>query len=115
MSDIFLETDEVLNNRQQLDSLIANHKSFQVVGVQNMNPVVNAIETAIEKQGMKVRVYAAYRRVAIGGIVIPTFLTQLVGLGTALFTAAHNAVTFNPDYEIAKNMPNGKVEVIYKK
>jgi len=36
-------------------------------------------------------------------------------LATALGVGVHNIVTYNPDYEIAKNKLKGVVTVTYKK
>jgi len=115
MADILaIDTDD-FSDKSMVSSFISAHKSFNVVGVKGMDSVVRKLEAAIEKQGMRSRVYTAYRRTAIAGLAIPTFLTQLIGLGTAIFMAAHNVVTFNPDYEIVINIPMGRVEVVYKK
>lgn len=100
---------------EELKNLIASKKSFAVLAVQDISKVVNKIEGEIEKQGLRCRVYTEYRTAAIAGVAIPTGLTQITGLATAIGVGVHNLVTINPDYEIAKNKFNSSITVTYKK
>ena len=106
-------SDELDANK--LRNLISLKKSFQVVAVKDISFLVNKIEGAIEKLGLRCRVYTEYRTAGIAGIAIPTGITQITGLATALGVGIHNLATINPDYEIAKNKFNDTVTVIYKK
>jgi hypothetical protein len=99
----------------KLSELVTNKKSFQVVAVNDISFTVNKIEGAIEKQGLRCRVYTEYRSAAMSGMIIPTGVTQVVGLFSAIGMAAHNLATLNPDYEIAKNKVKGTVTAVYKK
>jgi len=100
---------------EKLGELIRQRQSFEVKAVINITTVVNKLEGAIETQGLRCRVYTEYRSAAIAGVAVPTGITQVTGLATALGVGVHNLVTFNPDYEIAKNKLNGTITVKYKK
>lgn len=98
-----------------LNCLVAKQYNFQVVAVINMKHVVSMIEGMIEKKGYKCRVYSENRSATLAAAAIPTGLTQLAGIGSAIGMAVHNIATFNPDFEIGKNKFNGTVTVKYKK
>lgn len=115
MADLLLVNTDELENQEFVSTLISNKKSFQVVSIRDVGLVVKTIEDEIENQGMRVRVYTEYRSAALGLTLIPTGITQITGLATALGSAIHNACTFNPDYEIAKNQLKSRVSVYYKK
>lgn len=102
-------------NREKLKSLIEKRKSFMIVAVKDISTIVNKVEGEVEKQGLRCRVYTEYRTAAIAGIAVPTGVTQLTGMATAIGIGVHNLFTINPDYEIAKNQLNSTVTVIYKK
>lgn len=98
-----------------LKELIANKKSFQVIDVDDISLGVKRIEREIERQQMSCRVYTEYRTAGIAGIVVPTGLTQVLGIATAIGVGIHNVVTYNPDYEIGKNKLGSHISVLYKK
>lgn len=100
---------------EKLRDLISRKNSFKVVAVKDISYVVNKIEGQIEKQGLRCRVYTEYRTAAIAGLAVPTGITQLTGMVTAIGVGIHNLATINPDYEIAKNKFNGTITVIHKK
>lgn len=112
--DIKKYTSDELN-KNKIFELISSKSSFKVVAVKDISYVVNKIEGVIEKKDLKCRVYTEYRSAAMAGMAIPTGVTQVAGLFSAIGIAAHNLATLNPDYEIAKNKANGTVTVIYKK
>ncbi|MFC4260365.1 hypothetical protein ACFOZ5_15205 [Marinobacter lacisalsi] len=112
--DIYKFTSDELTESKVSD-LVSNKKSFQVVAVKDISFTVNKIEGAIEKTGLRCRVYTEYRSAAIAGMAVPTGVTQVTGLFSAIGMAAHNLATLNPDYEIGKNKMKGTVTVIYKK
>ena len=111
--DMRLTTDDLTT--ELIQRLIDKKYNFQVLAVTNMTNVVSKIEGIIEKKGYKCRVYTENRSAALAGIAIPTGITQLAGLGSAIGMAVHNIATFNPDFEIGKNKFNGTVTVKYKK
>lgn len=101
--------------KEKISELVEAKGSFQVVAVRDISFVVNRLEGVIEKQGMSCRVYTEYRSAAMGGMAIPTGVTQVTGLLTAIGVGIHNLATYNPDYEIAKNKFNSTVTVIYQR
>ena len=98
-----------------LCSLVKQLRSFQIVAVKDISFVVKRVEGEIEKQSLRCRVYTEYRSAAIAGTVVPTGVTQIVGLASAIGIGVHNLATFNPDYEIGKNIPASTVTVIYQR
>ncbi|WOG30125.1 hypothetical protein [Endozoicomonas sp. 8E] len=112
-SDISKYTSDELDT-EKLSELISKRESFKIVAVKDISFSVNKIEGAIEKKGLKCRVYTENRSAAMAGMAIPTGVTQIAGLFSAVGIAAHNLATFNPDYEIAKNKLGGTITVKYK-
>ena len=100
---------------EKLRELVAQKRSFQVAAVKDISYVVNKLEGEIEKQNLRCRVYTEYRTAAIAGVVVPTGVTQLAGIATAIGVGLHNLATINPDYEIAKNQVMSTVTATYQK
>lgn len=97
------------------DGLIKARASFEVVGLGGrMKSSVQLIETAIESEGLSCRIYTYGRIAAAGGTIFGGPLGALGAL-SAIGMAAHNLVTFNPDYEVAKHKIEHKLTVTYKK
>lgn len=100
---------------EKLDSLIRNKRSFEVTGLSGrMSSAVTKVENAIEYDELSCRVYTV-GRIATAGASIFGGITGLAGIASAVTIAAHNLVTYNPDYEIAKHMVDNYISVIYKK
>lgn len=100
---------------EMLSELISEKASFQIVDVKHIGTVVKRLERAIEGSGLKCRVYTEYRSAAVAGAALVSGLLPVVGISSVIGIAAHNIATYGPDYEIAKNKPVGRVNVIYKK
>jgi len=100
---------------EKLAELIGGKRSFEVVTVRDISTVVHKIESEIEKQDLRCRVYTEYRSASMGGMIIPTGVTQLAGVASAVGIGLHNLVTINPDYEISKNAITSTVKAIYQK
>lgn len=97
--------------QSQLSNLIAQKCSFVITGLSgDMFDTSKLVESAVENQGLRCRVYTRNRVAAAGASI-------LVGAGAVSFAgiAAHNLLTFNPDYEIGRDIVNNKVYVDYKK
>lgn len=109
----YLESD-FAQNESYFVELIRKRKSFSLK-TSNFNRTVRDIERMIENEGLRCRIYTENRSAALGAAVIPTGITQAAGLFSAIGIAAHNLVTFNPDYEIGKNIVDSQVNVTYKK
>lgn len=101
--------------KSNLDDLISARDSFIITGVPNFSLLIAQLERSIEEKGMKCRVYTENRSLAIAAAAIPTGITQLAGVASAVGIGIHNLFTFNPDYEIAKNISSSKITVTYKK
>ena len=123
--DVLKFTSDELTD-EKLKELIVKKESFCVVAVKNMSHTVNKIEGTIEKQSLRCRVYVENRSALIGGALVAslvpnpiwpvTFIASLTGAATATVGAVvHNIATYNPDYEIRKNIPNSMIFVTYKK
>lgn len=93
-----------------LDELLKNRISFKLRAVSDLSVAVRRVEMRIEELGMKCRVYTEYRAAA-GGAALFTG----VGLAAAAAIAAHNLVTWDPDYEIGKNKISNTLSVTCKK
>ncbi|MDL2267820.1 hypothetical protein LJC46_07540 [Desulfovibrio sp. OttesenSCG-928-G15] len=95
---------------------ISDRYDFAVLGVLgNMMDCVKKLEKMIEDQNRTCRIYSAKRSAGLIGAIIPTGITQLLALGTAVSIVAHNLVTYNPDYEIVRDFTNNSVSVYCKK
>ncbi|MBE0470357.1 MAG: hypothetical protein IBX55_12740 [Methyloprofundus sp.] len=112
-NDMRLTTEDLTT--ELIQRLIDKKYNFQVLAVTNQTNVVSKIEGLIEKNGYKCRVYTENRAATLAAVAIPTGITQIAALGSAVGMAVHNIATFNPDYEIGKNKFNGTVTVKYKK
>lgn len=109
------EIDEVTND--QLLSMIKAHESFEIKGINRLDfyRAVEKVEGLIEGEGLSCRVYTTYRSTGMLAAAIANPLTAVAGLASVVGIAAHNVVTWNPDYEIGKNLTLGRLEVTYKK
>ena len=97
------------------DDMIKAQQSFKVIGIKNMTSAAAELENKIEKLGLTCRVYTENRFASLGLALIPTGVTQLAAIGSAVGMLAHNIVTFNPNYELAKNLVDNSIKVICKK
>ena len=98
-----------------LGCLIEQKKTFTIINIKNgISKVVKEIEKSIEEREMQCRVYTSSRSALVGGILIPTGITQVTGIASAVGIAAHNILTWEADYRIVKCLIDKEVEVIYK-
>ncbi|WP_386694017.1 hypothetical protein [Lonepinella sp. MS14435] len=101
------------NGFEQYPTLIAQRASFEVcfVELSDMLPLCAELESIIENRGLTCRVYTQNR--------IASVLTGLVkskwGILSLASIVAHNAFTYDPDYEIGRDLANGRVRVEFKK
>ena len=112
--DVFESCD--LTN-EKIDELISNKKTFVINNIPSsfFDQLLLRIEKSIEDKSMKCRVYTEYRSAIFAVMTIPTGVTQIIGIASAIGVGIHNLVTYNPDYELAKNLTSTKLGVIYKK
>lgn len=101
----------------KIKQMIRTNKSFVLNDIDrtSFSDAVSTIENLIESQGLKCRVYTKGRAAAMGAAAIPVSPTIIGGWAAGLFIAAHNIATWNPDYEVAKNIATGSLTITYKK
>ena len=104
-----LSHDEMLNS---LDQLLEKKQDFEVFGLSGrLGDTVTTIESRIEAMGMTCRVYTVGRTAAMAA----GLFSVVAGVATAVGIAAHNLATYDPDYEIGKNLANNTLRVVYQK
>tara|TARA_R110000850_G_scaffold132631_3_gene253715 strand:+ start:327 stop:713 length:387 start_codon:yes stop_codon:yes gene_type:complete len=101
-------------SNEQISLFIKNKDSFVIEDIArlNFNEATKTVEKLIESAGLKCRVYTKGRSALMATAITPA---AVVGWASAIGIGAHNVVTWNPDYEIAKNMATGSLSVTYKK
>jgi tRNA(Ile2) C34 agmatinyltransferase TiaS len=98
-------------SNELLNLLLKKSASFTVRAVSEHSEVVRRLEEHIEERGMTCRIYTENRGYVAGGAALLTG----VGLAAIVGIAAHNVATWNPDYEIARNIVDNKISVTFKK
>ncbi len=104
-----------LNEWGEIMAHISSHDSFIVCDAANTSNVAKKLEKAIEEKGLRCRIRTSHRVAGIAASLIPTGITQVAGVATAIGIVAHNLATYNPDYEIIKCPLKDCVEVMYQK
>ena len=101
--------------KEKLKELIKDEKTFEVTGLSGrVNETAKMVESAIENEGLRVRVYT-YGRIAAAGGTLFGGITGVLGAASVVGIAAHNLATLNPDYEIAKHLVDNMLTVKYCK
>lgn len=102
---------------QKIKEMVNKKLSFIINDIDRlkMSGAVKLVEKIIEENGLKCRVYTQGRSAALAGAVIPNPVTVLGGWAAGIAIGVHNIATWDPDYEIAKNVANGAIRVNYKK
>lgn len=100
---------------EKLMTLLRQHESFVIEHVprKHFGEVIKTLEKHIESLNMKCRVFAKGRKSLMAGSFFGP--TAIWGVASAAFMSVHNAATWDPDYEIAKNRVTGTLTVTYKK
>ncbi|WP_417420734.1 hypothetical protein [Halomonas sp.] len=109
------EVEELLYTNENFEimvkKLIQDRKSFVVYGLsRKMIEAVSNLEKFVEETNLTCRVYTLNRAAAAAGV-------SWTGFGTAswLAIASHNLATFNPDYEIGRDLFKNRLHINYKK
>ena len=113
--DIFTQHEAT---SRKIAELVKDHKSFKIIQIEKGGDFVdlaNKIEEVIESVGYTCRVYIAYRRAFMAVGFIPSPVTWGIGIASALAIAAHNIVTYDPDYEISKDFAKSTITVSYQR
>lgn len=95
----------------RIRTMLRNDESFVLENIHDMGGVVETIEKMIESMDKSCRVYTKGRTAALAGEIA----IGGVGLIAAAAIGIHNLATWNPDYELAKNLITGTLTVTYKK
>lgn len=99
---------------EKLRKLLENKESFILKTPRlYFKETIATLEKHIEALDMKSRVFAKGRKSLMAGSFFGP--TALYGVASAIFMGVHNAATYDPDYEIAKNRATGTLTVTYKK
>jgi len=107
--------EEITNN--EISKKIKKHESFVLneIEVMSFGKTVETVEELIESTGLKCRIYTKGRAAAIGAAAIPVSPTVIGGWLSGIVIGIHNIATWDPDYEVAKNMATGSLTITYKK
>lgn len=101
---------------EKLTEFLLAHKSFEITdlpgGVMYRIEVEN-LEKLIDELGMKSRIYTRGRKALLAASVFGP--TALFGAASAIAMGAHNIATWNPDYEIGKDIKGNTITLEYKK
>jgi hypothetical protein len=105
-----------VSDKEFLD-LISQRESFVLEGIQrtNMGEAVRKVEMLIESRGLKCRVYLKGRSATVAAVAMPVSPLAIGGWLSGIAIGIHNIATWNPDYEIAKNLATGTLTLSYKK
>ena len=98
---------------EKIKQLINQKLSFVIKDIDQtkLSGVVSLVEKAIEEKGLKCRVYTENRASAMAAAAIPTPITVWAGLAAGIAIGAHNLATWNPDYEVGRNLTAGTLKV----
>ncbi|HGO5853261.1 hypothetical protein [Mannheimia indoligenes] len=99
--------------QEKLGELIERKASFDIVdvGFKEFLIVSSDIEKYLESKYLKCRVLTKNRVAsALSGVFNKNY-----GIFSLAAIVAHNIFTWNPDYEIIRDIANHRVEVVYKK
>jgi hypothetical protein len=109
----------------KIKELLSSKQGFVLENIKrtNMGEAVKRIETMMDNMGLSSRIYQKGRVASMATYAAAPMATGPVGAlaaigvaaGSGAAIAAHNLVTFNPDYEIAKNMVTGTLTITPQK
>ena len=102
---------------KKINQLINQKLSFLIKDIDQtkLGGVVSLVEKAIESKGLKCRIYTENRASTMAAAAIPTPITVWAGVAAGIAIGAHNLATWNPDYELGRNLTAGTLKVNYKK
>lgn len=99
-------------DKTEIISKISNRESFAIRNLSDrMTEVTAEVERLIEDQGLTCRVYAHNRAAVVAASTFVPFL----GWANLAAIAVHNISTWNPDYEIGKDLIDKVLHVKFKK
>lgn len=96
-----------------IQKLIEYRMNFSI-NTDNLSKEAERVEKIIEQKGFTCRIYTENRAAGMGAALF-SGLGSVIGAATAIGIAAHNLATYNPDFEIGKNLVDKKINITYKK
>jgi len=101
----------------KIKQMVDRKLSFVIENIDatKLGNVVSLVEKIIESKNLRCRVYTENRASSMAVAAIPTPITVWAGAVAGLAIGAHNLATWNPDYELGKNIASGTLKVNYKK
>lgn len=100
-------------SNEKIKGFVDLKKSFVLENIArtNIGEAAERVEKIIESKGLKCRIYMKGRSAALAAqLAVP-----VVGWAAAAAMGVHNLVTWDPDYEIGKNIAMGTLTITYKK
>lgn len=80
----------------------------------NLSEEATRVEKIIEDNDFSCRVYTENRSALVGASAL-SGIGGIFGIASAVGIAAHNLATYNPDFEIGKNLVDKQINIVYKK
>lgn len=101
------------NYKEGYPELINHRASFEIhqVPFSEMFSICGELEEYIENQNLKCRIYTEKRYTSL----LAGALNKQYGVLSAVLMLAHNLITWDPDYEISRDLANNRINVKYKK
>ena len=97
---------------KKIKEMIEKNESFVLRGLDGkMSEVISQIESTIEDQKMTCRIYSRNR----AAVVTASAFVPFLGWANLAAIATHNLATYDPDYEIGKDLIDKRLYVTYKR
>ena len=113
MSKSSLQKIALADLNERVSELIEARESFEVwdVDVESAFDSAQRIESEIERRRMTCRIYTSGRLLTVAAGIF--YLGA--GLAALASIAAHNLMTYDPDYEICRDLANSRLIVKFMK
>lgn len=109
-----MKYENFMSQKKIINTFIQTKQSFILTNVKKFAPLVEKIEELVENNNMTCRIYLKNRFwYFLAAAVFPP-LGKTVGSMGITFILMHDLITFNPNYEIAKDYINDKLIVTYQ-
>ena len=101
---------------KKIAELVKDRKSFKITQIgADLFEFSQKVEEIIETAGYTCRLYTASRAASMAFGFIPNPITRCISMFSALFLAAHNLATRDPDYEISRHLWDSMITVSYQR
>lgn len=104
-------------SNEKISSMIDQRRSFIIEDISrlHMKNTIRTLEKIIEAKRLRCRVYTMGRAATMAAAAVPIAPTVIGGWAAGIAIGVHNLATWDPDYEIGKNLATGRLEINYKK